>query len=209
MNYKLSNIATKDHIKDFTKLSFKYPYIYKPRLKINGFKEQTIIIITSDNPKIISQGIWGLLPQNYSENWSKFQKIKNTLHTNIKEIKNNILYKEALLKRRCLIIVTGFYTHKIIDNTIENYLVEKKHQQPFYLAGIYNITNDGFITCSVINTKNSKAIASFNNIYKLMPLQIPEIFKNMWLNNETPIEDINFLIEKTYKTVFKIQKIAS
>ena len=209
MNYKLSNIATKERIKDFTKLSFKYPYLYKPKRKINGLKEQTISIITTENPSVISQGIWGLLPQNYGENWSKFQNIKNTLHTNKLEIKKNILFKEALFNRRCLFIVTGFYTHKIIDNTIKNYLVEKKNQEPFYLAGIYNVTSDGFITCSVINTKSTEELSSFNNIYEVMPLQIPAIFKSMWLNSETNIEEIDYLIDNPYITKLNIQLIAS
>ncbi len=209
MNYKLSNIATKERIKDFTKLSFEYPYLYKPKRKINGLKEQTVSLITIENPSVITQGIWGLLPQNYTENWSKFQNIKNTLHTDKLEIKKNILFKEALLSRRCLLIVTGFYTHKVIDSTIKNYLVEKKNQEPFYLAGIYNVTSDGFITCSVINTKSSEELNSFNNIYEVMPLQIPKIFKRMWLDSKTDIEEIDYLIDNPYDTKLNIQIIAS
>ena len=108
MNYKLSNIATKERIKNFTKLSFEYPHLYKAKRKINGLKEQTVSIITTENSNVITQGIWGILPQNYAENWSKFQNIKNTLHTDKLEIKKNILFKEALFSRRCLFIVTGF-----------------------------------------------------------------------------------------------------
>lgn len=209
MNYQLSNIATKEQIKDFTKLSFKYPFLYKPKRKINGLKEQTVSLITTENPALITQGIWGLLPENYSENWSKFQNIRNTLHINKLEIKRNILFKEALLNRRCLLIVTGFYAHKIIDNTIKNYLVEKKNQEPFYLAGIYNVTNDGFITCSVINTKSTEKLNSFNNIYEVMPLQMPKIFKSMWLNLETNIKEIDYLLDNPYDTKLNIQIIAS
>lgn len=209
MIYKLSNIASKERIEEFTKLHFKYPYLYKPKRKINGLKEQTICIINMDTPRQITQGIWGILPQNYEDNWNKFQHIKQTLHTNKEEIKNSILFKEALYSRRCLFIVTGFYVHKIIDGALENYLVEKDNQEPFYLAGVYNTTDDGFSTCSVINTKVTGELYDFNNLYETMPIQIPKIFKNMWLDKGAKIKDINYLINAPYVTKFNIQKIAS
>ena len=191
MNYKLSNIATKEQIKDFTKLKFKYPHLYKSKRKINGLKEQTICLITMDSPNKIRHGIWGILPQNYNEDWKKFQHIKHSLHTNKKEIKENILFKGSLQTRRCLLIVTGFYTHKLINGEIENYLVEKKDQKPFYLAGVYNTTYDGFTTCTVINTKATKKLNTQNNLYNVMPLQIPQILKNVWLNKSLKYNDIN------------------
>lgn len=209
MIYKLSNIASKERIEEYTKLHFKYPYLHKPRRKINGLKEQTISIINMDSPNEISHAIWGILPQNYNDNWNKFQHIKKTLHTNKNEISNNILFKEALKLRRCLFIVTGFYTHRVINGKIENYLVEKEKQEPFYLAGIYNITDDGFYTCSVINTKASKELNDFNNLYEVMPIQIPKIFKKLWLDKDATSKDIDYIINTSYDTKFTIQKIAS
>ncbi|MHC9087486.1 SOS response-associated peptidase family protein [Tenacibaculum sp. IMCC1] len=209
MIYKLSNIASIERIETFTKLPFKYPYLHKPKRKINGLKEQTVCIINMENPNQIMQAIWGLLPQNYGDNWNKFQHIKQTLHINKEEIKNNILFKEALYLRRCLFIVTGFYIHKVINGVVENYLVEKDNQKPFYLAGLYNITNDGFYTCSVINTKLIGKLNDFNNLYQVMPIQIPEIFKNMWLNKKSEIIDINYLMSTPYITNLKVQRIAS
>ncbi|WP_299010425.1 SOS response-associated peptidase family protein [uncultured Tenacibaculum sp.] len=207
MSYKLSNIASKERIKDFTKLNFKYPHLHKPRRKINGLKEQTVNIITMDNPLEITQGIWGMLPQNYADNWNKFQQIKRTLHVRREEIKKSILFKEALLFRRCLLIVTGFYAHKVIDGSIENYLVEKDKREPFYLAGVYNTTEDGFVTCSVINTNTTEELNSFNNLYEIMPLQIPRTFKKMWLDRSTDMSDVEYLINNPYDAKYNIQKI--
>ncbi len=209
MNYKLSNVASKTMLEDFTKLKLKHPNIYKPKLKIDGRKEQTISVITIENTNEITYGIWGILPQGFKGDWSKFQKIKRTLHVYKEDVFTNILYKKSLSKRRCLILVTGFYMHKLSENYVENFLVEKKNQQPFYLAGIYNKTEDGFITCSVINTKANKKLNAINNLYEVMPLQIPEIFKNKWLSTSTALEDIKFLISKPYATKFSVQKIAA
>ncbi|MGG8494959.1 SOS response-associated peptidase family protein [Tenacibaculum sp. TC6] len=209
MKYKLSNVASRTRIEELTKLPFKYANIYKPKRKIDGTKEQNVSIITMENPGEIIQGIWGMLPQNYEDHWNKFQQIKSTLHTCINDIYNNVLYKEALFKRRCLLIVTGFYAHKLLGNKVENYLVEKENREPFYLAGIYNTTEDGFYTCTVINTNATEELNSINNLYETMPLQIPQMFKNKWLDKNTTREELAHLVSKPYHINFCVQKIIS
>ncbi|MBC8753136.1 SOS response-associated peptidase family protein [Kordia sp. YSTF-M3] len=209
MNYKLSNTASKTSLELTFGLSLKYPNIYKPQLVIDGLKEQSIAIITMDEPNAITEGIWGILPQDFQGDWRKFQKLKTTLHTNKEEISRNVLYKEALEKRRCLILATGFYIHHIVDTEIETYLVEKENAAPFALAGIYNILEDGFVTCSVINTEMNDLLSSKQNLYNYMPLEIPLLFKNIWLSPKTASEDILHIISKPYLTKFKIQRIAS
>ncbi|KAB8151649.1 hypothetical protein EZY14_017230 [Kordia sp. TARA_039_SRF] len=209
MNYQLSNTASKSHLELTFGLPIKYPNIYRPKIRIDGRKEQSIPIITMEEPNYISEGIWGILPQDFEGDWKRFQKLKITLHTNAKEIQQSILYKEALKKRRCLILVTGFYMHHIVQNDIETFLVEKETPKPFAIAGVYNVLEDGFLTCTVINTESNDLLTSEKNLYNQMPLEIPALFKNMWLNPKTNIEDIKKIIDKPYLTKFKIQNIAS
>lgn len=209
MNYRLSNTASRTLIELTFDVPLKYPNIYNPRIAIDGRKEQSIPIITMDQPDYITEGIWGILPQNFEGNWKKFQRLKTTLHTNKEEIEKSILYKEALSKRRCLILVTGFYIYHIVNNQIETFLVEKSDPKPFSIAGIYNILEDGFVTCTVVNTEINDLLSSEKNLYNYMPLEIPKLFKNMWLDPKTNLEDINSIIEKPYLTKFKIQNIAS
>ncbi|SNR13916.1 SOS response-associated peptidase family protein [Tenacibaculum jejuense] len=209
MMYNLSNTADLIFLKDTLQVKFKYPNLYRPKLKIDGYKEQSLSIITMEDPNTVTLGIWGMLPQNFDGSWKKFQRLKNTLHVNKNDIYKNILFKEALLKRRCLIIVTGFYTHYLSEDGITDYLVEKETLKPFYLAGIYNVLDDGFITCTVINTEVNESLKSVNNLYEVMPLQIPKIFKSIWLDKNSTQKAIDHIISKPYITKFKIQKIIS
>ncbi len=209
MNYSLSNIASKTLIEVELGLDFMYPNIYKPKLKIDGYREQSVSIITVEKPSLITPGIWGILPQNFEGDWKDFQRLRRTLHVNKNEILKSVLYKDALKKRRCLFIVTGFYTHFLEGKDIVNYLVEKDPLTPFYLAGIYNVSKDGFLTGTVINTRANAELSALNNLYDVMPIQIPELFKNIWLDKKTSVKDIQSLISKAYKTKFKIQRIAS
>ncbi|WP_160129537.1 SOS response-associated peptidase family protein [Kordia antarctica] len=209
MKYKLSNIASRTSLELTFRLPLMYPNTYKPNLIIDGLKEQSIPIITMHDPKHITKGIWGILPQDFEGDWKKFQKLKTTLHTNRNDIANNILYNEALEKRRCLILVTGFYMYQLDENEIKTFLVEKENAAPFSIAGIYNILEDGFITCSVINTEINDLLSSEKNLYDSMPLEIPQLFKNTWLSEQTAFNDIKHIISKPYLTKFKIQRIAS
>ncbi|WP_046742903.1 SOS response-associated peptidase family protein [Kordia zhangzhouensis] len=209
MNYKLSNTASKTLLELTFSIPLKYPNIYKPRMVIDGKKEQSVSIITTDEPTVISEGIWGILPQNFEGDWESFQEKKITLHTDKKDIYKSVLYKEAISKRRCLILVTGFYMYHIINNKVHTFLVEKEKLTPFSVAGIYNVLDDGFKTCTVINTEINDLLSSEKNLYEYMPLEIPPLFKNKWLDMETPIEDIERIIEKPYLTKFKVQKITS
>ena len=209
MKYSLSNTASATLIKEALNVEFEFPNIYKPKLKIDGSSEQSISIITMEDSTVITYGIWGILPQNFDGEWKKFQNFRNTLHVHESEISKNVLYKEALEKRRCLIIVTGFYMYHLEGKNVVNYLVEKETLRPFYLAGMYNVLEDGFISCSVINTRTSDALQSINSLYKVMPIQIPKLFKKSWLAKETCRKDINYILSKPYLTKFKIQRIAS
>ena len=209
MNYKLSNTASKTLTELTFKIPLKYPNVYEPRKTIDGKKEQSISIITMDEPECISEGIWGILPQNFDGDWKRFQEKKVTLHTDKNDITRSILYKEAIEKRRCLILVTGFYIYHIVNNEVQTFLVEKDTPTPFSIAGIYNVLEDGFKTCTVINTEINDLLSSEKNLYNYMPLEIPPLFKNMWLDPKTDLKDIERIIDKPYLTKFKVRKISS
>lgn len=206
MKYKLSNTASLNLLKKEFGVEAKYPLVYKTKLKIDGNKEQLVSVITNENPKQIMPAIWGILPQCYEGSWQKFQKMKNTLHITTDAVFNNVLSKEALLKRRCLIIVTGFYVHYLNGTKVDDFLVEKEASQPFCLAGVYNVLKDGFITCAVINTEINISLKAINNLYNVMPLQIPRLLMDTWLNKEASLSEIRRILATPYTAKLKVSK---
>lgn len=209
MQYSLSNTASLTLLHEKIGVQCKYPNIYNPKLKIDGLKEQAVSLITMEDPTFITQGVWGILPQDFDGEWKSFQKIKRTLHVKANEIYENALFNQAIEKRRCLIIVTGFYAYQLKGKDIQKFLVEKEPLEPFYLAGIYNVLEDGFVTCSVINVPTNELLKSNNNLYEAMPLQIPRILKNIWLDELTTKEKVAHIISKPYTTKLVLQKISS
>ncbi|WAC03256.1 SOS response-associated peptidase family protein [Lacinutrix neustonica] len=207
MYYKLSNTAELDRVENELNLHFKHPKIYETEKIINGFKENTVSIITSENPHIIDYGIWGILPMPFNDDWEAFQQVSNTLNINRADLQTNKWYKDAFLNRRCLIIITGFFTSFIKDGSVYPYLVYSPLKSTITLGGIYNILEDGFITCSPILSRANSFIRSIHNINSKMPLIINEAQREEWLDTNKK-QDLDYFAYCSQQTELKGHPIA-
>lgn len=208
MFYKLRNTANLNQIENAFKIEFKYPKLYKPSKLINGLTEATLPIITLDNPEVIDYSIWGLMPINFEDNWQVFQTISNTLNVNINAVnKGNHFIEDALNTRRCLIIVTGFYSSYIENGEVKTFHIHKKNNVPFCIAGIYNELSDGFKTCSVLITpiKDVKArtIPSFS---KNEPLLFESKYFDYWLDENNTFNNLKSIINhnENYDFIYEL-----
>jgi putative SOS response-associated peptidase YedK len=195
MYYKLSNTAERETLESHFAVPFKYPNLFKPLQVINGFHEETLSIITSEEPNHISFGIWGILPQQYQEDWKYFQSITNTLHINDSKIHSDSWYKNAVRHRRCLILVTGFFTAFLREGVIYPYFVSRPSGTPFCMAGIYNYTEDGFITSSFLTVKKDKFMKQVDNISQEMPLILSGYLQRKWISPQVQGHEINQIIK--------------
>lgn len=196
MFYKLSNIASKDLIERTFRVSFEFPNLYKTEKLIDGLQESTVNVITIANPNKVTYAIWGLLPEQFEDNWSVFQDVFNTLNVKMDSLQNeNEVYNNALQKRRCVVIGTGFYTTLLNKGSIEKCHVHLPNFEPFPIAAIYNELNDGFLTCSLVVTKANASFKNIPNISSLKPLILNDNELKKWLNTSTSIDQINRLCE--------------
>ena len=181
MFYKLSNTANVDDMESVFGLTFKYPDIYSRNPLINGLDEEILAIITDTNLEQIQYGIWGILPEGYKEDWNVFQKTQNTLNTSVSDLKHSNKFS---LDRRCAILVSGFFLTYIYKGEIYPFYAYPKSRKPFAIAGIYNITHDGFITFTMLLTNISPEVAKYHNVSKRMPIVLPTESYGTWLGNE-------------------------
>ena len=209
MIYKLSNVAEKGQVEKELELDFKYPNLYRPRLVINGLEETNLSIVTSQDTHQISLAIWGLMQSNYKEDWNIFQNLGNTLNVDINQLQNIGWMKRTLKSRRCLIVVTGYFCYLLRRNKVYTYYVSMPEEEPFFLGGIWNKLNDGFLSCAVITTKTNKFMSSFHNVDNLMPLIIPESVKEIWLSEETERMAIEKIIQNPPKPKLRVNPIAN
>nr|WP_321223176.1 SOS response-associated peptidase family protein [uncultured Psychroserpens sp.] len=196
MFYKLSNTCKLKDIEKEFKTVFKYPHLYEPKAIINGLEESNLPIITAENSSRVDFAIWGLLPQDYEEEWETFQGYTNTLNTNIDDVNlKQGIYSKSQDERRCLIVVNGFFTSKLINGKLQTFHVHLKNHKPFCIAGIYNIVNDGFLTCSLLVTNIGYTFNSIPNLGKQKPLIFKKKDHEKWLDPELDFKDLQSLIK--------------
>ncbi len=194
MYNKVSNTAEREVIESEFGATFKFPNLYKPSPVINGAEEATLSVITMEKPDVISYGIWGILPDNYKDEWTNFQNVLNTLSVNKKRLNNDFLFEKSFRYRRCLIIVTGFFINHLHNGYLYPYYVYLNSGKPFCLAGVYNILDDGFLTCSVAVTKASGIINKIQNINSKTPVIVPKELQELWLHQDATPKELNNLI---------------
>ncbi|WP_083194581.1 SOS response-associated peptidase family protein [Wenyingzhuangia fucanilytica] len=195
MKFKISNMATPEALIEFTGIPLKHPELYKKSYMITGKEETIVPIITQENKQEISFAIWGLLPENYDEDWLEFQNLVDTLTIKSDELKNNEFINKIKNINRCLILVTGFFTTYLKNGKTHQYFISAKENHPFYLAGYYNKLDDGFLTFTLLLTPQNEIIKKYQNLTKYMPTILDsEDDKNLWLSDEITINQIEEFI---------------
>ena len=185
MYFKLSNTADMKVLESEANALFKYPNLYEPRVVISGLTEVSIPIITMQEPNVISLSIWGLLPSNYQDDWELFQNLTNTLNIHTDSLNSKLWYANAMEDHRCLLPVTGYFTSVLKDGEIQPYFIESEDGRPLYLAGIFSVLEDGFITSTILTGPMDSFLGKYQNLVNFMPMLIPENRKDEWLETET------------------------
>lgn len=184
MYYKLSNTAGRKRIERLFKVSFKYPKLYQPQVLLHGADEVLVSIITEQEINKVLFAIWGLLPEGFRDDWQVFQDVTNTLNLEQSSSETDLWFASALHQRRCLIVVTGFFTTLLKDGETYPYHIGLENGDPFFLAGVYNQLDDGFLTCSLVVKEANGFIQQFQNAVTCMPLVVDKKKASAWLDVE-------------------------
>jgi len=190
MYYRLSNTAEREAIEKELGVPFKYPTLYEPRPIINGLKESIVPVVTGADRRVVNFAIWGLLPENYQEDWDLFQNALNTLNLSRERLRRDLWYSRGFQKRRCLIIASGFFTFYLHKGDIFPFYVHAASGAPICLGGVYNQLEDGFITCALIIVDANSYIGRIQNIDRGMPLLVDPAFRQKWLDPENDREEV-------------------
>lgn len=163
---------------------------------INGFSYPNLPIITNEKPNLITTSFtWGLLPT-----WSKDLDFrKNTLNARIETIDEKPSFKN-ITSNRCLIIATGYYEWRWLDDKgkVKNkYEIHNQDNEIFCFAGLFtkgvNPDNgDAINTYTMVTTVANDVMQFVHNHKKRMPIMLNKQDENVWLDSSNPIHNFAY-----------------
>lgn len=147
-------------------------------------------VIGSDHGNMLASYWWGLIPF-----WAKDPSIGAKLfNARAETVSQKPSFKNAFARRRCLIPADGFYEWRKEGNQKIPYSFGLKSGVPFYFAGLYEtwIAPDKkpVETCTILTTQANDIVKP---IHDRMPVIVPKVAQELWLNPEN--KNVSKLLE--------------
>jgi putative SOS response-associated peptidase YedK len=145
----------------------------------------------------------------------------NTLNATAERLFESKLFKQPVLKRRCLVLSSGFYEWRHFKPTgakKENaypYFISLKDKPYFFMAGIYQPwvdieSGETMDTFSIVTTKANGLMEQIHNKKKRMPTILNEEQANAWLDpniiESTIMELASHQIDEKFMNAYTLKK---
>lgn len=165
-------------LKEVVENGLELAYPFEPNY--NAAPTQQLPVVTNDTPHLIQGFNWGLIPS-----WSKDGKLQfSTINARSEEIFEKPVYKNVVMKQRCLVLANNFYEwKKITPKQKEPYLIAPVEEELFAFAGVWDewrekSTSETKRTFSIITTS---PLPSIEHIHDRMPVILSEELWGTWL----------------------------
>jgi putative SOS response-associated peptidase YedK len=139
------------------------------------------VVTSSGHGKMLASYLWGLIPF-----WAKDPSVgAKLINARAETVMQKPSFKNAFVKRRCLIPADGFYEWRKTENKKVPYLFALKSGLPFAFAGLYEKwmapDHKPVETCTIITTAANEIVQP---IHDRMPVIVPKDAQGIWLNTE-------------------------
>jgi putative SOS response-associated peptidase YedK len=114
------------------------PESFEPIYHSSAFSTPNHPVITDSDPEIIQTFSWGLIP-SWVKDEEKAKKIAfNTFNARAETIFEKPSFRSSIKKRRCLILVDGFFEWQEVKGKKYPYYIKMSDSEAFALAGIWD-----------------------------------------------------------------------
>ena len=154
----------------------------KPRYNIAPTQMVSCIRAGNDGDVEYAELRWGLVPS-----WSKDLKMgARMINARGETVGEKPAFRSAFKRRRCLILADGFYEWKKEDGQKQPYYVTKTDEQPFAMAGLWEVwknkqTDEVVQSCTIITTAANKFMQP---LHDRMPVILDADNRQLWLDKE-------------------------
>jgi putative SOS response-associated peptidase YedK len=149
---------------------------------------ENLPVITNKSPEKLNYFHWGLIPF-----WAKDRKIGFKMINARAESLMEKTFKNALEKRRCLVVADGFYEWKTEGKTKQPYRIVVKESPLFAFAGLWEYNKDLNISSfTIISTTANELVEP---IHDRMPVILRPEFEKKWLDTDIDPMEIQDMLQ--------------
>lgn len=151
-----------------------------PRYNIAPTQGVATVVSENDGSRVLRLMRWGLIPA-----WAKDPSIgSRMINARSETVAEKPAFRNALKRRRCLIIADGFYEWQKQPGGKVPMFITLKDRQPFGFAGLYETWTEpeggaSVTTCTIITGPANTLIAP---IHDRMPIIMPPDAYGLWLD---------------------------
>jgi putative SOS response-associated peptidase YedK len=184
-----------------------------PHFYLSGFNHPKTPVISSIQPDVIQTFYWGLVPSFCQTMKDAKDMMTKTLNAKSETIFALPSFKNSIPKKRCLVLVDGFYEWRTIGKQKYPYYIHTKDNEPFAFGGIYNDwvnkeTGEIISTFSIITTEANPLLAKIHNVKLRMPLILPKEVEKEWLNPNLKPKEITELMKPLDENLLEAHTIS-
>jgi putative SOS response-associated peptidase YedK len=161
----------------------------------SGFSHPRFYIITQEEPQTIQPYYWGLIPAWCRDEQQAMHLRHHTLNAMCETVFSKPSFRPSIFKKRCLVIVSGFYEWHTIGKKKYPFYIHRPGQSFFSMGGLYEHwtnrqTGEMLRTFSIITTPANELLSAIHNSHKRMPLILTYAAEKQWLDRTLSREDV-------------------
>jgi putative SOS response-associated peptidase YedK len=184
---------------DLSELAGIFPWLIVPDVQVapryNVAPTQPVPVVANDGKQRLDFYIWGLIPS-----WAKDPRMgSRMINARAETIAEKPAYRAAFRRRRCLVLVDGFYEWRKEPGSSGKtpMYIRMKSKEPFALAGLWERWHsphgDEILSCTIITTTPNSLLAT---IHDRMPVILPPETFDEWLDpGEKPPQALEPLLK--------------
>lgn len=159
-----------------------------PRYNVAPSQVVAVVGLKADGTRGLALLRWGLVPS-----WASDLR-PGPINARAETVAQKPTFRESFRERRCLIPSTGFYEWSKAGSRKVPHLIRLKSQEPYALAGIWDIWGEGkerIATCCIITVAANDLIRP---LHERMPAIIRPEDYGAWLDPKTPQPTLQALL---------------
>lgn len=178
------------------------PYFDTPTYHHNGFSHPNMLVIPQEKNELLAPGVWGIVPTrtkgtDINTYYKEAVKFGGGLNAQSEKLFQHFIYKDAVLTRRCIIPVSGFYEPHDYKSKKYPFYIKAKDELSLALAGIYNVI-DTYITFTILTKPATPLFENVHNLKKRQVILLDTQKGDDWLASDLRMPDIKELIHSEF-----------